>query len=102
MPTDPIARPNPVEAFDWTRFDTDAHRAAQAACTHLIHCAVDGDTRKAVAEMLQYARTVGDPIGIMLAIGQLTGPCGLPPAAPFTDPAGGGEPEPNAAPGSKP
>jgi hypothetical protein len=43
---------------DWSGFDTEAHRRAQANCHHLIHCAVDAKTRAAVSRHLQYARTV--------------------------------------------
>ena len=67
---------------DWSGFDTEAHRAAQANCHHLIHCAVDADTRAAVSRHLDQARSVGDGPGILLAIAQLTGPCCLPPGAP--------------------
>ncbi|GIF02009.1 hypothetical protein [Paractinoplanes rishiriensis] len=48
------------EPVDVSRFDSDTHRLAQAACRHVIHCVVDGTTRRAVAPMLDYARSVGD------------------------------------------
>jgi len=77
------------DPIDWARFDTDAHKAAQAACVCLIACAVDGATRQAVVEHLEYVRRIGD-IGILpLLLARLTGPCCLPPAdepAPTPDP----------------
>ena len=68
-----------ADPIDWTRFDTAAHRAAQSNCHHLISCAVDASTRAAVSRHLDYARSVGDGPGILLAIARLTGPCCLPP-----------------------
>ena len=70
----------------WSGFDTPAHRQTQAACRHLIHCAVDATTRSQVATALDYARTVGDADAIRLLLAQLTGPCCLPPT-PQPDPA---------------
>ncbi|WP_203933894.1 hypothetical protein [Virgisporangium ochraceum] len=67
---------------DWSRFDTAAHRTAQAGCRHLIHCAVDATTRRAVAEHIDYARRVGDVSALPIQIAQLGGPCTLPPADP--------------------
>jgi hypothetical protein len=64
---------------DWSGFDTDAHRAAQAGCHHIIHCAVDAATRAAVSQHLDNARGVGDGTAIIILIAQLTGPCCLPP-----------------------
>jgi len=68
----------------WERFNTPEHQAAQRNCHHLFHCAVDGPTRKAVVERLDYARKVGDSNDTTLRIAQLTGPCCLPPANPTT------------------
>jgi hypothetical protein len=65
--------------IDWDTFTSDAHRTAQNSCLCLIACAVDGTTRKAVCEQLDYARRVGDVGAIPLLIAQLTGPCCLPP-----------------------
>jgi hypothetical protein len=67
------------EPVGWSRFDSDGHRAAQAACRHVIHCAVDGTTRRVVSQMLAYARSVGDSNLTVLTLAQLTGPCALPP-----------------------
>jgi hypothetical protein len=81
-----------ADDFDWELFNTEEHQEAQRNCWCLIHCAVDGPTRKAVSDLLTYARNVIDGNGILVRIGQMTGPCCLPPAAP---PAGPGT-EPNA------
>jgi hypothetical protein len=67
------------EPVDWSRFDSGGHRAAQAACRHVIHCAVDGTTRRVVSQMLAYARSVGDSNLTVLTLAQLTGPCAFPP-----------------------
>ena len=67
------------EPVDWSRFDSDAHRTTQNACRHMIHCAVDGTTRRAVTQMLAYARSVGDGNLTVPTLAQLTGPCTLPP-----------------------
>jgi hypothetical protein len=72
--------PAPSTSVDWSRFDTAAHRAAQAACRHVIACAVGGATRKAVAEHVDYARSIGDVAALPVLIARLTGPCTLPPA----------------------
>jgi hypothetical protein len=77
MPTTDPGRPG-REPAAWTRFDTDAHRAAQITCRHLFHCAVDGTTRRVVSQMLDYARGVGDSNLIVLTLVQLGGPCTLP------------------------
>jgi len=83
--------------IDWARFNTDAHKAAQAACVCLISCAVDGATRKAVVEHLDYVRRIGD-IGVLpLLLARLTGPCCLPPMdepTPTPDPGPPGSEEP--------
>ena len=71
---------------NWELFNTAQHQAAQRNCRHLIHCAVDGPTRKTVSEHLDYARTVGDGNDIIVRLAQLTGPCCLPPAEPSPDP----------------
>jgi len=73
-----------ADDIDWELFNTEQHQAAQRNCHHLIHCAVDGPTRKAVVERLDYARKVGDTNDTVLRIAQLTGPCCLPPADPTT------------------
>ena len=78
-----------AEPEDWSGFDTDAHRTAQASCHHLIHCAVDASTRAAVSRNLDNARGTGDANAILILLAQLTGPCCLPPANPR---------EPHAAP----
>lgn len=96
MPTpDPIPAsvpepvPDPVAGPDrWSGFDTPAHHAAQDACRHLIHCAVDATTRRLVLQALDSARTVGDIAAVPLLLAQLTGPCCLPPVL------GPGEPRP--------
>ena len=67
------------EEFDWARFDTDAHKAAQAACMCWIRCAVDGPTRSAVARQLDIERRLVTP-AVPLLVAQLTGRCCLPPA----------------------
>ena len=36
------------EDIDFELFNTAEHQAAQRDCHHLIHCAVDGPTRKTV------------------------------------------------------
>jgi hypothetical protein len=74
------------EDIDFELFNTPQHQAAQRDCHHLIHCAVDGPTRKTVVGHLDYARRVGDANGTILRIAQLTGPCCLPPAEPNTEP----------------
>jgi hypothetical protein len=71
-----------AETHDWSGFDTDAHRTAQAGCNHLIHCAVDAATRAAVNRNLDNARSTGDANGVLLQLAQLTGPCRLPPGNP--------------------
>ena len=71
-----------ADATDWSGFDTEAHRTAQANCHHLIHCAVDADTRGAVSRNLDNARSIGDSTAILVLIAQLTGPCCLPPDSP--------------------
>jgi len=68
-----------TETTDWSGFDTDAHRAAQVGCHHLIHCAVDGSTRAAVSRNLDNARKTGDANAVLILLAQLTGPCCLPP-----------------------
>jgi len=45
-----------ADDIDWELFNTEQHQAAQRNCWCLIHCAVDGPTRKAVVERLDYAR----------------------------------------------
>lgn len=72
-----------MSTTDWTRFDTPAHQATQAACRHVIHCAVDGHTRAAVSANLDAARRIADPV-LPVLIAQLSGPCCLPPAEPNT------------------
>ena len=71
-----------ADDIDFDLFNTEQHRVAQRECHHLIHCAVDGPTRKTVIGHLGYARRVGDANGTVLRIAQLTGPCCLPPADP--------------------
>jgi hypothetical protein len=85
MPT-PDHEPTPEPVPDrvagperWSGFDTPAHHAAQDACHHLIHCAVDATTRRLVVQALDSARTVGDVAAFPLLLAQLTGPCCLPP-----------------------
>jgi hypothetical protein len=81
--TTPTPTPTPAApAGDdkWAAFDTVAHRAAQAACRHVIHCAVDGDTRRGVVGAIDYARAVGDIGTLPLLLAQLSGPCCLGPA----------------------
>ena len=73
-----------ADDIDWELFNTEQHQAAQRNCWRLIHCAVDGPTRKSVIGHLDYARRVGDANGTVLRIAQLTGPCCLPPADPTT------------------
>ncbi len=73
-----------ADDIDWELFNTAEHQEAQRNCWCLIHCAVDGPTRKAVVEHLDYARKVGDSNDTILRIPQLTGPCCLPPANPTT------------------
>lgn len=68
-----------AETTDWSGFDTEAHRAAQAACRHLIHCAVDAPTRAAVSATLNSAQQAADGTAIIIMLAQLTGPCCLPP-----------------------
>jgi hypothetical protein len=55
-----------------------AHHAAQAACHHVIHCAVDAPTREGVTENIDYARKVGDMAVLPILLVQLAGPCRLP------------------------
>jgi hypothetical protein len=73
-----------ADDINWDLFNTEEHQTAQRNCHHLIHCAVDGPTRKTVVEHLDYARTVGDSNDILVRIAQLSGPCCLPPAEPTT------------------
>ena len=73
-----------ADDIDWELFNTAEHQEAQRNCWCLIHCAVDGPTRKAVVERLDYARKVGDSNDTILRIAQLTGPCCLSPANPTT------------------
>jgi len=70
-----------AEPGDWSGFDTDAHRDAQAGCRHIIDCAVDAATRAAVSSNLDNARATGDTNATVILLAQLTGPCCLPPAA---------------------
>lgn len=74
-----VPEPPDGKSVDWSRFDSDAHRTTQNACRHVIHCAVDGTTRRGVTQMLAYARSVGDGNLTVLTLAQLTGPCTLPP-----------------------
>jgi hypothetical protein len=83
-----------TKTTDWSGFDPDAHRAAQAACNHLIHCTVDAATRAAVSHNLDSTRSTGDPNAILILLAQLTGPCCLPPV----DPPKPGTPPPATAP----
>jgi hypothetical protein len=78
MATTASGRPD-REPVNWSGFDSEAHHAAQAACRHIIRCAVDGTTRRVVAQMLAYARRVGDGNLLLLTLAQLVGPCTLPP-----------------------
>lgn len=48
---------------------------ADTKCHHFIRHAVTNDERAQVREALKYARKVGDNVGIMLALSQLS-PCG--------------------------
>jgi hypothetical protein len=73
------------DRVDWSRFDSDAHRAAQSSCRLFIRCAVDGTTRSTVSQMLGYARAVGDGNAIAVTLAQLTGPCTLAPVPPDAD-----------------
>jgi hypothetical protein len=66
--------------IDWDLFNSQAHRTAQTNCQCLIACAVDGPTRKAAVEQLDYARTIGDVAAFPVLIARLTGPCCKPPA----------------------
>jgi hypothetical protein len=64
MPTpDPVPAPDPAAEPDrWSGFDTAAHHAAQDACHHLIHCAVDATTRRLVGRpWTPPARSVTSP-----------------------------------------
>lgn len=72
-----------TEPMDWSGFDTDVHRAAQAGCRHVIHCAVDASTRAAVSRNLDNARGTGDANAILVLLAQLTGPCCRPPVEQF-------------------
>jgi len=63
----------------WNRFNTDAHRTAQAACVCIIACAVDGATRRQVCEQLTYSRAIGDMAVVPILLAQLTGHCCIPP-----------------------
>jgi hypothetical protein len=87
-----------AETTDWSGFDTGAHRAAQAGCNHLIHCAVDAATRAAVSHNLDNARSTGDPNGIVILLAPLAGPCCLPPV----NPPKPGTPPPATAPHGAP
>jgi hypothetical protein len=68
----------PDISAEFDGFDTPAHRAAQAACWHIVHCAVDADTRRAAAIDLANARATA-PAMIPAYLTMLTGPCFLPP-----------------------
>ena len=59
-------------------------------CRHLIKCAVTGEEREAVKAALENARATGDSRGVMIALGQLTGPCcGSGGSAPVPEDGGG-------------
>jgi hypothetical protein len=73
-----ISRTPGVRA-DFDSYDTEAHRTAQAGCRHIVHCAVDADTRRAAAADLDNARAT-TPGMIPIYLAMLTGPCVLPPA----------------------
>jgi hypothetical protein len=60
---------------DFSKFDTPGHRAAQRACACAVHHAIDAQTRRGVWQNLQNARASADPIGLMVALVQLTGHC---------------------------
>jgi hypothetical protein len=75
-----FARTGEVRA-EFDGYDTPAHRAAQAACRHIVHCAVDSDTRRAASADLANARAT-TPAMIPMYLAMLTGPCTLPPADP--------------------
>jgi hypothetical protein len=55
-----------------------AHHTAQAACRHLVHCAVDAATRDGVAANIDNARATGEAGQVPLLLAQLAGPCRLP------------------------
>jgi hypothetical protein len=82
-----------TESTDWSGFDTAGHHAAQAGCRHLIHCAVDANTRAAVSRNLDNARHTGDANAVVILLAQLAGPCCLPPVE---------QPEPGTVPPPSP
>jgi hypothetical protein len=70
------------DVADLSGFDTATHHAVQKPCRHVIHCAVDTDTRAGVIRNLDYARRVGDMAVVPVLLAQLTGPCTRMSAAP--------------------
>lgn len=82
-----IDRTSGVRA-DFDDYDTDAHRTVQAACHHIVRCAVDADTRRAAAADLGNARAT-TPGLVPVYLAMLTGPCALPPAGPTLGPETG-------------
>jgi hypothetical protein len=46
-----------------------------SSCHCLVRHALTDVERAQVAQALRYARAIGDPLGIMLALAQLTGTC---------------------------
>ncbi|MBS2531959.1 hypothetical protein KGQ20_04165 [Catenulispora sp. NF23] len=66
-------------------FDTPEHRAAQSGCRHVVHCAVDAGTRRAISADLDNARAT-TPQLVPIYLAALAGPCTLPPATTDTAP----------------
>ncbi|MGR6921244.1 hypothetical protein ACU635_43970 [[Actinomadura] parvosata] len=48
------------------------------ACDHLFHHPQTPDERKAIAQQLDYCRSIGDGPGVLVALVQLTQPCTSP------------------------
>lgn len=67
-----------MNATHWDAYNTPAHVSAQAACRHLIHCAVDGQTRKGVSKAIDNARATGSLEVLPILLTQLSGPCVIP------------------------
>jgi hypothetical protein len=72
-PTHSPSTPDPMAGYD-----TDAHLAAQAACHHVIACAVDARTRETVTRDLANATRRRDEHAAAILTAQLQGPCCLP------------------------
>lgn len=60
---------------DFYGYDSPAHDAAQARCTHIIYHAINAETKQAVWDALENARRTGDHSGMTVAMAQINDKC---------------------------